>query len=170
MKELASVGLGIVLLIACNYQAKRYTQQSQEIDTYKKVIEAYEERDWEYMLTYYADTAKIMNNVLEKDGQNLSQFLAEIKEDATQFSQWDYADKASEYEMVVNDKGETWVNFWGLWQGTLKANNKVYKIPTHITVQFKDGKIVKEFGYWDTSKIIMDMQDLENGKSLTKTN
>ena len=60
--------------------------------------------------------------------------------------------------MIVNDEGETWVNFWGLWEGTYKTNNKVYQIPTHITARFVNGKIVREFGYWDVSKIIKDIQ------------
>ena len=67
----------------------------------------------------------------------------------------------SEYEMVVTDKGETWVNFWGLWQGRLKANNQLYEIPVHLTAQFIDGKIVKEFGYWDNSPIILAFQQLK---------
>ncbi|MBZ9631272.1 ester cyclase [Salegentibacter sp. LM13S] len=159
MKKLISLGIAIILFIVFNPQEKRYTQQSVEIDTYKKVLKAYEKRDWKSMVSHYADTAKIMNNVVEKDAQNLSQFLAQTKEDATQFSNWEFVD--TEYEMVVTDKGETWVNFWGVWKGIFKANNKEYKIPTHITAQFVNGKIVREAGYWDVSKIIKDVQKLQ---------
>ncbi len=165
MKSLMSFGLAIAIFIVYNPQEKRYTQQSTEINTYKKVLEAYEEQDWESMVTHYADSAKIMNNVAEKDAQNLTQFLVQNKEDATQFSNWDFVDTESEYEMVVNDKGETWVNFWGLWKGTFKANNKEYKIPTHITAQFVNGKIVREAGYWDVSKIIKDIQQVQTDES-----
>lgn len=161
MKELMSLGLAIVIFIACNQQRKRYTQQSPEIETYKQVLEDYEDRDWEAMVAHYSDTAKIMNNVTEKNAKNLTQFLAENKKDASQFSNWDFVDGESEYEMIVNDKGETWVNFWGLWEGTYKTNNKVYQIPTHITAQFVNGKIVKEFGYWDVSKIVRDIQQAD---------
>jgi len=158
MKELMSLGVAIVIFIAWNQQSTRYTQQSAEIETFKQVLEDYEDREWEDMVAHYSDTAKIMNNVTEKDAKNLTQFLAENKKDASQFSSWDFVDDASEYEMIVNDRGETWVNFWGLWEGTFKTNNKVYKIPTHITAQFVNGKIVREFGYWDVSKIIRDIQ------------
>jgi len=158
MKELMSLGVAIVIFIAWNQQSTRYTQQSAEIETFKQVLEDYEDREWEDMVAHYSDTAKIMNNVTEKDAKNLTQFLAENKKDASQFSSWDFVDNASEYEMIVNDRGETWVNFWGLWEGTFKTNNKVYKIPTHITAQFVNGKIVREFGYWDVSKIIRDIQ------------
>ena len=166
MKRLFFIGLAIVLsMTACQQQEKRYTQQSPEIDTYKKVIEAYDKQDWEAMVTHYADTAKIMNNVEEKDGQTLAELVQTDKDDASLFSSWEYVDDESEYEMVVTDKGQTWVNFWGLWKGTLTANNKTYTIPTHLTAQFVDGKIVKEFGYWDLSKIMLDMQAMEHAKA-----
>lgn len=158
MKNIACLGLVFVLFISCNEQDTRYTQQSKEIDIYKKVIEAYEKQDWESMATYYADTAKIMNNVLEKDAQNLMQLIAQNREDATLFSTWDFVDAESEFEMVVTAEGETWINFWGVWKGTFKENNKVYEIPTHITARFVKGKIVREAGYWDISKMLQDIQ------------
>ena len=162
MKKVFFLGLAIVLsLTACQQQEKRYTQQSPEIDTYKKVIDAYEKQDWEAMASHYADTAKIMNNVIEKEGKTIAEEVATGKEDAALFSNWDYVDGESEYEMVVTDKGQTWVNFWGTWNGTLAANNKTYTIPVHITAQFVEGKIVKEFGYWDISKIMMDIQAMQ---------
>jgi len=171
MKNPLLLGLAIVLsLTACQQQEKRYTQQSPEIDTYKKVIEAYDKQDWEAMTSHYADTAKIMNNVTEKEAQTLAELVASDKEDAALFSSWDYVDGESEYEMVVTDKGKTYVNFWGLWQGTLAANNKTYTIPAHITAQFVDGKIVKEFGYWDLSKIMLDVQAMQQADSTTADN
>jgi major membrane immunogen (membrane-anchored lipoprotein) len=168
MKRLFFLGLAIVLsLTACQKTEKRYTQQSVEIDTYKKVIDAYEKQDWEALMSHYADTAKIMNNVIEKEGKTIAEEVAIGKEDAAQFSSWDYVDGESEYEMVVTDKGQTWVNFWGIWKGTLAANNKTYTLPTHITAQFVDGKVVKEFGYWDVSKIMMDIQTMEQAELST---
>ncbi|HLW33011.1 MAG TPA: hypothetical protein VKX40_12155, partial [Aequorivita sp.] len=93
MKNPLLLGLAIVLsLTACQQQEKRYTQQSPEIDTYKKVIEAYDKQDWEAMTSHYADTAKIMNNVTEKEAQTLAELVASDKEDAALFSSWDYVD------------------------------------------------------------------------------
>lgn len=163
MKKLFLLGF-ITILYACDKQEQRYTQQSPEIDTYKKVISAYENQNWDELVSYYADTAKIMNNVTEENAQDLDELIAQNKEDASLFSSWDYVDDESEYEMVKTDQGSTWVNFWGVWQGTLKANSKTYVIPTHITAQFVDGKIVKEFGYWDISKIVTDLRDLQEGE------
>jgi transcription elongation factor Elf1 len=162
MKKLLFLGLAIVLsLAACQQQEKRYTQQSPEIDTYKKVIDAYEKHNWEALASHYADSAKIMNNVTEENAQTIEELIAEDKEDASYFSSWDYVDDQSEYEMTITDAGKTYVNFWGLWKGTLAANNKTYTIPAHISAQFVNGKIVKEFGYWDLSEIMTDMQAMQ---------
>ncbi|HPE82354.1 MAG: nuclear transport factor 2 family protein [Aequorivita sp.] len=161
MKNIIIIGIALAVFTACNKQEKRYTQNSPEIETYKKVIDAYEKQDWNAMASHYADTAKIMNNVEEKDAQTLDELVQMSKDDAKLFSNWDYVDGESEYEMVVTDKGHTWVNFWGIWKGTLAANNKTYTIPTHITAQFVDGKVVKEFGYWNLSKIMLDIQAMQ---------
>jgi steroid delta-isomerase-like uncharacterized protein len=167
MKNLLLLGLAIVLITACEQQDKRYTQKSPEIDTFKKVIDAYQARDWETMRKQYSDTAKITNNTSKENAKTIDEELATNKEDAVMFASWKYDPEKVEYEMVVTDDGETWVNFWGDWEGTLKENNKVYVIPAHITAQFVDGKIVRESGYWDVSKLVLDLQANEAEKNMS---
>lgn len=150
----------IATITACKNEV-RYTQNSPEIETYKKVITAYEMGNWESMVIHYSDTAKILNNVTKKNAQTVAQLVAQNKQDAAIFSSWKYVREESEYEMVVTDKQETWVNFWGLWQGRLTLNNQLYEIPVHITARFIDGKIVREVGYWDISAIALDLQQLK---------
>lgn len=162
MKQLILVGLVLVLFTACDQKDTRYTQQSPEIDTYKKAMDDYKEMNWESMSTHYADTAIIANNLPKEKAMNISQVIETNKEDAAMFS-W-VVDK-EEYEMVVTDKGETWVNFWGLWKGTKKSNNKVYEIPFHSTARFIDGKIVEEYGYWNNSEIATDLLQQEKMES-----
>jgi ketosteroid isomerase-like protein len=166
-KQLPVLLMLLVFITSCN-QDKRYTQQSAEIATYKKVISAYENQDWKEFATHYADTAMIYNNKTKDKGQSVIQFIETNKQDATLFSSWKYVDEDSEYEMVVTDKGETWVNFWGLWQGELKANGQTYDIPSHMTVQFVDGKIVKEHGYWDISELMTSPHNVAVIDSLYK--
>lgn len=162
MKRVFLLGLAIVLsLNACQKQEKRYTQQSPEIDTYKKVIADYENRDWEALASHYADTAKILNNVTMKDAKTIAQEVPMGKEDAPLFASWKYQPESVEYEMVITDKGQTWVNFWGDWEATLLANSKTYVIPAHITARFIDGKVVQENGYWNLSEIMLDLQALQ---------
>ena len=164
MKKILLIAILIAFITSCKNEV-RYTQNSPEIDIYKKVIKDYEIGNWESLATHYSDTAKILNNVTEKNAQSLAQMIAQNKQDATIFSSWKYVPEESEYEMVVTDKGETWVNFWGLWQGRLTANNQLYEIPVHITCRFIDGKIVKEIGYWDISALALDLQKLKESAS-----
>ncbi|MEK8179831.1 nuclear transport factor 2 family protein [Flavobacterium buctense] len=154
MKKIILLGLAIVLsLSACN-QEKRYTQQSPEIDSYKKLMEAYKTQKWDEFPNHYADTAKIANNVVKKKGISVAEAIKKNQDDAALFN---WVVENEEYEMVVTDKKETWVNFWGLWKGTLKSSGKVYEVPFHNTARFIDGKIVEEYGYWDNSAIMMDL-------------
>jgi hypothetical protein len=37
----------------------------------------------------------------------------------------------------------------------------VIEIPVHLTAQFIDGKIVREYGYWDNGPIILAIQEIE---------
>lgn len=166
MKKLILLGFVIVLFTACENKEKRYTQQSPEIETFKEVIKAYQARDWETMRKHYADTTKIMNNTTKENAQTIDQELATNKEDASLFSSWKYDPESVEYEMVINDDGETWVNFWGDWEGVLAANSKVYVIPVHITTRFVGGKIVREHGYWDISKLMLDIQAIETEQNM----
>jgi ketosteroid isomerase-like protein len=144
MKKIILLAFFVTLCLACN--EKRYSQQSPEIETYKKTVEAYKVLDWENFETHYADTVTIANNVPKDQGMSIDQVIAKNIEDATLFS-WDIENE--EYEMVVTDDGETWVNFWGLWKGTMKSNNKTYEIPIHNTARFINGKIAEEYGYWN---------------------
>ena len=153
MKKIIIVVIGLFVLTSCQ-EKQRYTQQSPEIDTYKKSMEVYKNMDWENFLAPYADTAKICNNVTKEKAKTAKQALEKNKEDAALFT---WVVEKEEYEMVITDKGETWVNFWGLWKGTMKATNKVYEIPFHNTARFIEGKIVEEYGYWDNSEIVTDM-------------
>ena len=153
MKKILLLGLAIVFFTSCN-EKQRYTQQSPEIDSFKKLMNAYNTKNWDEYPSHYADTAKIANNVIKEKRVSLAEVIKTNKEDAALFN-WEV--EKEEYEMVVTDDKETWVNFWGIWKGTLKSSGKVYQIPFHITSRFIDGKIVAEYGYWNNSEIGTDM-------------
>lgn len=159
-----------IAMSACSKDG-RYTEKSAEIDTYKKIIAAYENKDFETMRTFYADSAKILYNVTEAEAQTVSQMMENIEKDETLFTKWEYDKNELEYEMIVTDKGETWVNFWSVWKTTLRSNGKTYTIPTSLTARFVDGKIVREYGYWDLSRLNSDIAQAQNAaiSDTTKT-
>mgnify|MGYP001468135248 CR=1 FL=1 len=84
MKNLFILGLAIVLFTSCN-QKQRYTQQSAEIDTYKKVMEDYKTQNWEDYRLNYADTAKIANNVVKEKAQSVTEAIEKAKISTTPF-------------------------------------------------------------------------------------
>ncbi len=158
MKKLLLLTTLMVLMISC--KSDRYSQNSPEIETYKSSIKDYDEKNWEQMTSHYSDTAKIFFNTT-----NASMLASELQNYHTEsdaaFSSRGFKEEGQEYEMVIDDKGRTWVNFWGTWQATLAANNKQMELPVHLTAQFIDGKIVQEYGYWDNAPIVMEFQKLE---------
>ncbi|WP_332913834.1 hypothetical protein [Algoriphagus boritolerans] len=77
------------------------------------------------------------------------------------FSSYSFDRENEAIEMVLDDKGETWVNYWGVWKGTLAATGKTYETPIHLTSQFVDGKIVKSYGYWDNAPLQLDMMAMQ---------
>jgi hypothetical protein len=165
MKKLLFTGLFILLLIGCK-QTTRYTQQSPEIETLKAVIKAYDAKDWQNLVTHFADTAKIhFNNVTPFNAANLPDFHAQTD---AYYSTRGFVLEGQEYEMVQTDEGETWVNFWGTWKGTLDATNIEFTLPIHLTAQFINGKIVTEYGYWDGSEIALAIQDIESKSNNVK--
>ena len=165
MKKIVIVVLGLFILASCQ-EKQRYTQQSPEIDSFKKSIEAYEKQDWATMKSFYADSAKIEHNVTKDKAVSVDKLIEVSKEDTELFSNIDFIDSESEYEMVVTDDGETWVNFWGDWKGTLKATGEEYILPCAITAQFVNGKIVREVGFWNNAKIALDLQKLSAAKTV----
>ena len=83
----------LVVLVSCN-QKKQYTESSPEIETYKKVVADYENRDWNDFITHYADSAKILIHVTDKDAITAKQLTASNKETANSFKEWKYATKS----------------------------------------------------------------------------
>lgn len=157
MKKLIYLGLLLVLFTACKEQ--RYTQQSPEIDTVKSVIKEYNAKNYTAVVSHFADTANIyFNSTKSFKPSELPNYHEQTDPD---FSSRGFIDEDLEYEMVKTDKGNTWVNFWGHWQGTLAANEKKIELEIHLAFQFIDGKIVTEYGYWDASPIVLALQEIE---------
>jgi hypothetical protein len=150
MRKLALLAVIGLLVFACKQGETRYTQSSAEIDTYKAMIAAYEGADWDNYTAKFADTAKIYHNTDDKS-MTPAETVETHKTNTAALSSYGFVSDKGDVEMVISDKGETWVNYWGLWKGTIASNGKEMMIPVHITAQFVDGKVVREYGYWDNA-------------------
>lgn len=150
--------MAALALSACQQGPVRYTQDSPEIDMVKKLISNYNNKSFDTSM--YADTSKTYYNT-NKNPMSASETMDYHKQTDVNYASRGFQNDDQEYEMVVTDDGETWVNCWLQWQCTLAANNKKIEIPIHLTYQFVDGKIVREYGYWDPTAIVMELQKIE---------
>lgn len=159
MKKILLFATAALLLMACQQVPVRYTNSSPEIDIVKELIKDYNDGNWSSWVTHYADTAKIYHNAT--DPSNIADVMEGLKANAENTSSYGFVDKDMFHEMVIDDKDEKWVNFWATWEGTMAANGKKLVVPVHLTVQFVDGKIVEEHGYYDRSQFVLAMQEIE---------
>ena len=164
MKKLSFLIIAAILFTACQQGPVRYTQNSPEIDTVKKLIANYNSKT--YDTSMYADTSKTLYNTKDNP-MSPAETIAYHQQTDKNYKSRSFLDKDQEYEMVLTDDGNTWVNCWLYWQGTLAANNQEYSIPIHLTYQFIDGKIVEEVGHWDPSALVLAMQEIEKMNNMS---
>ena len=139
-------------LFSCQNEP-RYTTSSPEIDIAKEHLKAYENGDWETWKAQYTEDSKIYHNNWD-DARTSEEALIGHKLIISYLSSYEYIDEPLFYEMTIDDDGKKWVNFWGVWQGTLAETGIILKIPVHISINYVDGKVAEEYGFWDTSKLI----------------
>ena len=160
MKKFILITVISALLISCENKL-RYTQQSAEIETIKSIIGNYINGEWDTYQSHYAEDAQIFFNTTEANPATIQETVAQQKMELEGMSSYTIDREGEAVEMVVDDKGETWVNYWSVWKGTMAANGKTYETPIHITSQFVNGKIVKAFGYWDNAPLQLDVMALQ---------
>ena len=164
MKRIILIGLVVVLFTACQKnEPLRYFSSSTEIDVVKALIVDYQDGNWDGWITHYADTAKIYQNAVK--GVSPKETLKSLKSILSNASSYKFDDKDLWYEMIIDDDGETWVNFWGNWRGTVAANGQELVIPVHLTLQFVEGKIAEEYGYYNLSEFTAALSEIEAAKS-----
>jgi hypothetical protein len=163
MKQIIYFLFAVVLFTACNsHQPERYFSASPEIEITKSTLKHYLSGNWDEMKSLYADTAKVLNNVPKGKGVSIVAAIEDYKQEHELFTSISFLTGEDFFEMVLTDDGETWVNYWGLWKGTLKANGEEYEIPVHITQRYINQEIVLELGYWNNSAIVLALSKLES--------
>lgn len=170
MKKVLIIAIASFFIVACQQPEQRYSQSGPEVDLAKGIIANYEAGNWDEMRAVYADTARIYHNSAD-ESISADENIDGNKETVAMMSSYGFrtGEDSGDVEMVVTDKGETWVNYWGIWEGTMAANAQKLIIPVHITMQIADGKVVKEYGYWDTASLVLATQALEAAAAEAET-
>ncbi|WMI65019.1 nuclear transport factor 2 family protein [Aestuariibaculum sp. YM273] len=159
MKNLFLLLLALSVLTACNDKPQRYFETSQEIDILKSGIKAYETQDWTAWRANFADTAKIHHNTIK--GLSPEDNIANLQSMVANFASYGFQDKGSFSEMVIDKDAETWVNYWGIWNGVVMASGEKVTVPVHLTARFIGDKIVEEYVYYDSAPISKALEAAE---------
>jgi ketosteroid isomerase-like protein len=154
--------LSLMLFTGCQSDCpERYTQDAPEIESYKQSGMAYVNQDWDALRAGYSEDAEIYFNATEGNAESVEEMIEGHQNTARLLSSFGFIEGKDEYEKVITDHDEVWVNYWGTWYGVVAATGKRVEIPVHLTAQFVDGKIVKEYGYWDSLPIYLAFQEAE---------
>lgn len=165
MKKTLLLGLAVILFTACQQvKPERYTTSSPEIDITKVLVKDYEDGNWENWITHYSDTAKVYHNSVES--MTPQQLRDGFKETLSNYSSYGFSDKDIFIEMILDDKNETWVYFWGNWEGKMKETDKEFVIPVHFALHFVDGKIVEEYAFYDLSQQVTALNEKEAAENM----
>jgi len=140
MKKLLYLLSLIMLAIACQTpQEKQYFTLSPEIDIAKQGNEAYLNGDWETLRSYFADSAIVYNNTWLDEGIPIDEYIANLQEGVTNFSEYSIGDDTI-WEMIVTDEGDKWVHAWFQWKAT-HNNGEAIETVVHISWGFTDNKV-----------------------------
>lgn len=170
MKKILLIGLVVTLFMACEQKVERYSTSGPEVDLVKGLLADYEKGDWDSWKEKYADTAIVYYNQWD-DSITVAQSLEGHKGTISLLSSYGFGDNVI-YEKILSDNGNTWVNLWGRWEGTLKENNKVVVLPVHLSVHVLNGKIVQENGFWDNAimqNALEEIEAMKNAPEIEKT-
>lgn len=164
MKNVILIFGAFLFLIARNSKNHRYASDAPEIETVKSGIEAYLNADWERWVMQYTDSSEIFHNDWD-NYRSVDQVLAGHKTMLSYFESYGFEEGRTFYEMVINDSGEKWVYFWGIWRGKVKETGRELSIPVHLSKQFVDGKNVLEYGFWNLSDMLEAIEEAEEAAS-----
>jgi hypothetical protein len=166
MKKLIILGLTLFLFTACQKnEPVRFTSTSPEIDVAKALVKDYQDGNWESWSTHYSDTAQAFHNTMVP--ATPKELQEALNGSVERLSDYGFSDKDIFYEMIIDDKSDKWVYFWGTWEATVDESNKKLVVPVHLALQFVDNKIVREYGYYDYSQIMNAFNELDTAKMET---
>ena len=136
---------------------KRYFTESSDIDHAKKLVDAYLAGDWDAYPGLYADTARIWRNKnwTKDEGFTVQQYIEDLKIALESVSSYKFENQI--WESIVNNDGDHWVHFWGVWIGHNDLNNKDYEIPVHLALLIVDNKIVGQGEFFNEAEVALDM-------------
>lgn len=169
MKKIGLIILSILFMGISNSceekKEERFTTKSENIEKFKTGVTAYAKGDWDTWMQPYSDSSKIYYNTWDQ-ALTPKEAMQTHKDLIAKLSSYGWRPEPQFYEQTIDDDGETWVNYWGVWEGKLKDDDKQINIPVHLTARMKDGKIVEEYGFWNMAEMAGEIQKKEAMKNM----
>ncbi|MBT8185543.1 MAG: ester cyclase [Eudoraea sp.] len=165
MKNIAILICSLVFFTSCQNGPERYSTTGEEVAMIQQLITDYENGDWDAWSSVYSDTAKVYHNT-RTEAVGAAEALERHQQTLSLMKSYEFMDDPIFFEKIVDDDGETWVNFWGYWKGMLAANEESLETAVHLSVQIEDGKIVEEHGFWNTAPLLEAIRRIEAQKEM----
>lgn len=163
MKKISFLSVLIPVLISCqNKTLERYVEDSPEIETVRNMFSDYMAEDWDSFRTHYASGARIYWNTFDDNYSSVEETIEGESGFIGLLSSHSFLKEKEFFQRVVDDRGNIWVNFWGVWRGSLAANSQTFEFPVHFTFRFEQGKIIEERGYADYSRLNEVLKKMES--------
>ena len=139
---------------------KQYYSESADIDLCKKIIDAYLKGDWDDYAELYTEDARIWRNKswITDEGMTVPQLIEDLQ--LGLFNIASYRFNSQTWANVINDEGEHWVFFWGVWAGQNSATETEYIIPVQISMQIVNNKVSLQADFFNNAKIVVDQISL----------
>jgi hypothetical protein len=164
MKPLFTLILGSFLFFvgcdAVSNKPEEVASSSPNINVGKAMVKAYHTGDWDTYSKYYADSARIWRNKnwAKDPGLSVSEYITELQQ--TLEGMEDYRFEGQTWQNIIDENGDNWVLFWGVWvaQSTLTA--KEYEIPVHVVFMMENDKIVMQGDFFNNTELTIDLMAL----------
>ena len=152
MKKLV-LSLSIISLFTLCQNKKQYFLSSPEIDIAKKMMDAYQSKDWEMMRNTFADSASVLINGWWGDEISSEAYISALEEfNTTQLESYSLSDDTF-YEMIINDEGVKWVHAWSQWSGKFANGNEAQTV-INFGWLFEGDKVILLTMMYDSNPIL----------------
>lgn len=160
MKKMILLVMVVAIFTACQQtEPQRWFRNSTETEVTKALLKDYQTGNWSSWLSHYSDTAKVFHNTTQ--GVSPQKQQEALKQTIQNLNAYQFNENKTYIEMVLDDNNETWVYFWSTWEATVAGSNTELIVPVHLALQFVDNKVVREYGFYDASSIMMALTEKE---------
>ena len=113
----------------------------------------YHAGDWDAWKSKYSDTAKIFYNSADTS-LTVDEAIAGHVQSIMPLSHYGFSDEETRITAVLDENGNMWAHFNGVWRATFSSTGESIAVPTAVEYLIVDGKIVEERGYWNNQIMI----------------